>query len=170
MRLFVRGLLVVVIALITSMWIYGLFFASKQVVNKFEDTQWAVRAQARCLIAEQQRIELADYRLVDNLGSDAIAQRASLVDKATDTIESFVEEFRKSLPSDPKGIAIVTLWLDDYEIYIADRRSFADDLRNGINLQFSETPIKGLPISEKISTFAADNRMSNCKPPLDLSI
>ncbi|GBL21720.1 hypothetical protein EMGBS4_17800 [Acidimicrobiaceae bacterium] len=170
MRLFVRGLLVVVIALITSMWVYGLFFASKQVVNKFEDTQWAVRAQARCLIAEQQRIELADYRLVDNLGSDAIAQRASLVDKATDTIESFVEEFRKSLPSDPKGIAIVTLWLDDYEIYIADRRSFADDLRNGINLQFSETPIKGLPISEKISTFAADNRMSNCKPPLDLSI
>lgn len=158
------------IALITSMWVYGLFFASKQVVNKFEDTQWAVRAQARCLIAEQQRIELADYRLVDNLGSDAIAQRASLVDKATDTIESFVEEFRKSLPSDPKGIAIVTLWLDDYEIYIADRRSFADDLRNGINLQFSETPIKGLPISEKISTFAADNRMSNCKPPLDLSI
>lgn len=152
------------------MWVYGLFFASKQVVNKFEDTQWAVRAQARCLIAEQQRIELADYRLVDNLGSDAIAQRASLVDKATDTIESFVEEFRKSLPSDPKGIAIVTLWLDDYEIYIADRRSFADDLRNGINLQFSETPIKGLPISEKISTFAADNRMSNCKPPLDLSI
>ena len=170
MRLFVRGLLVVVIALITSMWVYGLFFASKQVVNKFEDTQWAVRAQARCLIAEQQRIELADYRLVDNLGTDAIAQRASLVDKATDTIESFVEEFRKSLPSDPKGIAIVTLWLDDYEIYIADRRSFADDLRNGINLQFSETPIKGLPISEKISTFAADNRMSNCKPPLDLSI
>lgn len=170
MRLFVRGLLVVVIALITSMWVYGLFFASKQVVNKFEDTQWAVRAQARCLIAEQQRIELADYRLVDNLGSDAIAQRASIVDKATDTIESFVEEFRKSLPSDPKGIAIVTLWLDDYEIYIADRRSFADDLRNGINLQFSETPIKGLPISEKISTFAADNRMSNCKPPLDLSI
>lgn len=152
------------------MWVYGLFFASKQVVNKFEDTQWAVRAQARCLIAEQQRIELADYRLVDNLGSDAIAQRASIVDKATDTIESFVEEFRKSLPSDPKGIAIVTLWLDDYEIYIADRRSFADDLRNGINLQFSETPIKGLPISEKISTFAADNRMSNCKPPLDLSI
>jgi hypothetical protein len=73
-------------------------------------------------------------------------------------------------PSDEKGISIVGLWLDDYEIYIADRRSFADDLRAGINLQFSETPIKGLPISEKIATFAADNEMSFCKPPLDLSI
>ena len=81
-----------------------------------------------------------------------------------------MKEFRASLPKDAKGIAIVGLWLDDYEIYIADRRSFADDLRNDINLQFSETPIKGLPISEKISTFAADNQMSNCKPPLDLYI
>ena len=152
------------------MWIYGLFFASKEAVNKFEDRQWAQEAQARCLIAEQQRLDLADYRLVDDLGVDAISQRAEIVDKATDTIESFVKEFRLNPPSDEKGISIVGFWLDDYEIYIADRRSFADDLRAGINLQFSETPIKGLPISEKIATFAADNEMSFCKPPLDLSI
>ena len=170
MKIFVRGLLTVVIASIIAMWIYGLFFASKQAVNKFDDRLWAEKAQARCLIAEQQRVELADYRIVDDLGADAISDRAMIVDKATDTIESFVNEFRASLPTDAKGIAIVGLWLDDYEIYIADRRSFADDLRNGINLQFSETAIKGLPISEKIATFAADNEMSYCKPPLDLSI
>jgi hypothetical protein len=169
-KIFVRGLLTVVIASIIAMWIYGLFFASKQAVNKFDDRLWAEKAQARCLIAEQQRVELADYRIVDDLGADAISDRAMIVDKATDTIESFVNEFRASLPTDAKGIAIVGLWLDDYEIYIADRRSFADDLRNGINLQFSETAIKGLPISEKIATFAADNEMSYCKPPLDLSI
>ena len=170
MKLFFRTLLITVVALIIAMWIYGLFFASKQAINKFDDRQWAQAAQARCLISEQQRIVLADYRLVDDLGVDALSQRAALVDKATDTIESFVDEFRASLPKDPKGIEIVGLWLDDYEIYIADRRSFADDLRNGINLRFSETPLKGLPISEKISTFAADNQMSNCKAPLDLSI
>ena len=165
-----RGLLTVVIASICAMWIYGLFFASKQAVNKFDDRIWSEKAQSRCLIAEQQRVELADYRIVDDLGADAIAERAMIVDKATDTIESFVKEFRVNLPTDAKGIAIVGLWLDDYEIYIADRRSFADDLRNDINLQFSETAIKGLPISEKIATFAADNEMSFCKPPLDLSI
>ena len=99
-----------------------------------------------------------------------MTKRAEIVDKATDTIESFVKEFRTRLPTDAKGIAIVGLWLDDYEIYIADRRAFAENLRNGINLQFSETPINSLPISEKISTFAAENEMSNCKPPLDLSI
>ena len=36
--------------------------------------------------------------------------------------------------------------------------------------EVAETPIAGLPISEKIATFAADNEMSFCKPPIDLSI
>lgn len=152
------------------MWIYGLFFASKESINKFNDRQWAQNAQARCLVAVQQRLDLADYRLVDDLGADAFTQRAAIVDRATDTIASFVNEFRLTLPTDAKGIELVGRWLDDYEIYISDRRSFANDLRNGLNLQFSETPLKGLPLSEKIATFAADNEMSNCKPPRDLSI
>lgn len=152
------------------MWIYGLFFASKESINKFNDRQWAQNAQARCLIAAQQRLDFADYRLVDDLGTDALTQRAVIVDKATDTIASFVNEFRHSLPADAKGVELVGRWLDDYEIYISDRRSFANDLRDGLNLQFSETPLKGLPLSEKIATFAEDNQMSYCKPPRDLSI
>ncbi len=170
MKYFVRGVLGLVVALITAMWVYGLFFASRQAVNKFDDQAWVQKAQARCLIAEQQRIALADYRIVDDLGSDATVKRAEIIDSATDTIESFVVEFRANLPRDAKGKAIVGLWLDDYEIYIADRRSFADDLRSGVNLQFSETPVDGLPLSEKIATFAAENEITNCKPPLDLSI
>jgi hypothetical protein len=122
------------------------------------------------LIAEVDRKALADYRVVDDLGATALAERAAIIDRATDTIEDFVKEFRVDLPSDPKGKAIVSLWLDDYEIYISDRRSFTDDLRNGINKRFAETPLQGLPISEKIATFAADNEMSYCKPPIDLSL
>ena len=156
--------------MIFAMWIYGLFFASKESVNKFGDRRWAQNAQTRCLVAAQQRLGLADYRLVDELGVDALRQRAVIVDKATDTLASFVNEFRLTLPTDAKGIELVGRWLEDYETYISDRRSFAEDLRNGLNLQFSETPLKGLPLSEKIATFAADNEMSNCRPPRDLSI
>ena len=116
------------------------------------------------------RKALADYRIVNDLGATALAERAAIIDRATDTIEDFVKEFRVDLPSDPKGKAIVSLWLDDYQIYIADRRTFTDDLRNGINKRFAETPLQGLPISEKIATFAADNEMSYCKPPIDLSL
>ncbi|MFM8521274.1 MAG: hypothetical protein ACKOBK_04075, partial [Acidimicrobiaceae bacterium] len=108
--------------------------------------------------------------VVDSLGKDALVERADLIDLATDTIENFVKEFRQTLPSDPKGRELVGLWLDDYEIYISDRREYSNNLRAGINEQFAETPIEGLPISEKIATFAADNEMSYCKPPIDLSI
>lgn len=170
MKYFLRSVLIVTISFIVAMWIYGLFFASKEAINKFGDRQWAVDAQARCLIAEKERVALADYRVVNSLGSDALAERARIVDLATDTIEKFVKEFRLDPPRDAKGIELIGLWLDDYEIYIADRRSFASELRSGVNLQFAETPLKGLPISEKIATFAADNEMSNCKPPIDLSV
>jgi len=155
MKVILRTVLTITISLIVVMWVYGLFFASKQAVNKFDDRNWATKAQARCLIAEVDHKALADYRVVDDLGA---------------TIEDFVKEFRVDLPSDPKGKAIVSLWLDDYEIYISDRRSFTDDLRSGVNKRFAETPLQGLPISEKIATFAADNEMSYCKPPIDLSL
>lgn len=159
-----------IVALIVIMWIYALFFASKESVNKFADRSWAQRAQARCFVAIEERRLLADYRIVANLGPSALNDRAALIDRATDTIDRFVAEFRVALPSDPKGIALVGLWLDDYETYIRDRRNFASDLRAGINQQFAETPLNGLPLSEKIATFAADNEMSNCKPPIDLSL
>ena len=170
MKYILRIFLTTTVALIVVMWIYALFFASKDSINKFEDREWAAGAQARCLLAKEERKQLSDYRIVDQLGLDALKERADLIDIATDTIERFVAEFRTSLPRDPKGIEIVGLWLDDYEIYIADRRDFANDLRIGVDEQFAETPIDGLPISEKIATFAADNEMSFCKPPIDLSI
>lgn len=165
-----RTFLATTVVLIVVMWVYALFFASKDSINKFGDRDWAATAQARCLIAREERKQLSDYRIVNELGVDILKERADLIDRATDTIERFVLEFRASLPSDPKGTEIVGLWLDDYEIYIADRRDFANDLRIGVNKQFAETPLNGLPISEKIATFAADNEMSFCKPPIDLSI
>lgn len=170
MKFVARIVLSVTISLIVVMWVYALFFASKESVNKFADRAWAQRAQARCLIAEQTRKNLADYRIVSTLGPDALKERADIIDLSTDTMQDFVSEFRMSLPTDAKGFELVGLWLDDYEIYIADRREFTNDLRLGIDKKFAETPIKGLPISEKIATFAADNEMSNCKPPIDLSI
>lgn len=169
-RYILRTFLATTITLIVVMWIYAFFFASKVSINKFEDRDWAVAAQARCLISQIERQKLTDYRIVNDLGAQAFKERAALIDRATDTIARFVFEFRKSLPTDAKGIELVGLWLDDYEIYIADRRAYANDLRIGVNNPFAETPIDGLPISEKLATFAADNEMSFCKPPIDLSI
>ncbi|NBU06381.1 MAG: hypothetical protein EBT38_01545 [Acidimicrobiia bacterium] len=163
-------ILSVVCAAIAAMWVYALFFASKEAVNKIGDEAWTQRADARCLVAKNERLALADYRLIDEAGPQALAGRATLVDRATDTIERMLQDIRETPPNDEKGQALIPLWIADYDTYVADRRAYAERLRAGDNSPFSETTTEGLPLSEKIATFAGDNRMKNCAPPIDLSV
>ena len=158
------------IAGLVAMWIYAFGFASKESVNKIDDQTWTLRAEAICKQAMDQRLKLADLRQISDAGVNALSDRADLVDKATDTLEDAIAEISKVAPSDAKGKAIVPLWIADYKTLIKDRRDYATLLRTGVNEPFSESMFEGLPISEKISTFAADNRMTSCKVPMDLSI
>lgn len=152
------------------MWIYALFFASKEAVNKIGDVEWTQRAEKRCLIAKQERILLADYRLITDPGTGGLVQRAVLVDKATDSLENMIQDLKRDLPSDEKGRAIIPMWIGEYEIYISDRRDYSNQLRTGDNSPFSESNFEGLPLSERLATFAGDNRMASCAPPIDLSV
>ena len=73
-------------------------------------------------------------------------------------------------PGDAKGRALIPLWEADYRTYIEDRRAFSKSLREGgENVPFYETEAGGIPISEKLETFAADNHMASCAPPRDLT-
>ena len=152
------------------MWIYGLFFASKEVVNRVNDDQWRAQSEEICRVAEHERELLIDLRLVGESGPNALAERADLVDLATDTLENAVNSIAKLPVADAKGAAIVPLWLADYRIYIADRRSYTALLRNGVNEPFAESPVDQIPLSEKLSTFASENQLTSCKPPIDLSV
>lgn len=167
---FIKPLLVVICAGIALMWIYGFFFASKESVNRIGDRAWQQYAEQRCAKAELERIDLADMRKVNEVGPEALRERATIVDKATDTLERALDDISSRQVVDAKGQAIVPLWLADYRTYIQDRREYADDLRAGINEPFAETKADGIPISEKISTFAADNLMKSCAAPIDLSV
>jgi hypothetical protein len=152
------------------MWIYAFGFASKESVNKINDQAWTVRAEKICSQAETQRLALTDLRQISDAGENALTERAATIDKATDTLEDAVNAISAVEPTDSKGKAIVPLWISDYRQLIVDRRDYANQLRAGENVPFSETMVEGLPVSEKISTFAVDNRMSSCKVPMDLSI
>ena len=68
-------------------------------------------------------------------------------------------------PNDDKGADLVPLWEHDYRTHIADRRRFADELREGDNVAFTETAVDRIPLSDKLSVFAADNEMPSCAPP-----
>jgi hypothetical protein len=158
------------ISLLGMMWVYALFFASKESVNQIGDQAWQQRAESICNETAVARKELADYRLITEMGPDALSERADIVDKATAMLIDMLNQLAASTPTDAKGAELVPLWIADYRTYIADRNAYSQMLRSGYNNAFAETMIEGLPLSEKIATFAADNYMVSCKPPRDLSV
>lgn len=170
MRRLLKPFLIVICALIGAMWVYALFFASKVAVNKIDDKSWKAAAEKICFVSEKERLALIDLRKVKDSGANALTERAQIIDKATDSLERAVNSLAALSVSDSKGQALVPLWLADYRTHISDRRAYADDLRAGVNEPFSETVTEGLPISEKIATFAADNAAPSCAPPIDLSV
>jgi hypothetical protein len=164
-----RFVIMAVVVLFAAFWIWALFFASKEAVNKIGDSAWSARAEQICTAAKAERMQLADLRRVDPKDPASLVERAGIVDKATDIVEHMVDDLAAVTPSDPKGQALVPLWEHDYRTYIEDRREFAATLRAGKNNPFAETAVDGIPISDKLSVFAGDNRMPECAPPVDLA-
>ena len=147
------------VALLLVFWVWALFFATKESINKIEDTSWAVRAEAICVDYDIQLRALEAQRIAD------LGGRADLVDESTDLLGRMLDDIVAVTPSDEKGQAIVPDWEDDYRILLADRYRYADQLRSGQNVPFTETAVGGVPITERIEKFTLDNEMPTCAPP-----
>lgn len=152
-------LLVTVIVGFIAFWVWALFFASKEAVNKIEDRAWAERAETICADYDTQIRALEAQRSAD------LDVRAGLVVQSTDLLSAMLDEVVAIEPTDAKGQAIVPAWEDEYRTLIQDRYRYAQQLRDGNNVPFTETAIKGIPITERIETFAGDNEMPSCAPP-----
>ena len=165
-----RAIALIGFGVFATFWIWALFFASKEGVNRIEDRAWVESAQSICETAADERTALANYTRLDEGGAELIRQRADIVDEATDTLERMLNSLEALPLTGEKGQAIIPLWIDEYRTYLGDRRNYAAQLReSGENLPFYETANQ-IPISERLATFAADNEMPACKPPLDLDI
>jgi hypothetical protein len=161
------GLTMVIVAMI-AMWTYAFFFSPRESINKIGDAQWAALAEAECVTAKKALFALADFRLIGNEAD--LVERAAIVRTANDILTEMIDAIESRLPDDVKGQAIVPLWIADYRTHLVDREAYASALESGANPPFAETQVDGLPISEKIATFANDNRMPTCAPPRDLSV
>lgn len=154
-----------------AMWIYAFFLAPREARNRVGDRAWAARAEQRCAVEVLIRASLADFRSIEDVGVDALRQRADIVDEATDGLATMVADIAAYRVGDAKGAAIVPLWIADWQRHVEDRRAYSVALREGRNEPFAETRTdEGLPLSEKIATFAQENEMPSCRPPRDLSV
>lgn len=169
-RTLARAALLVGLLGFAAFWIWALFFASKVPVNRIEDTAWQQRAEQICTAADERRIGLADFRTMEEATPELVREKADIVDAATGIIEQMLDDVVAQPPTDDKGLDLVPLWEADYRTYLEDRRAFSESLReSGENVPFYETEAGGIPISEKLETFAADNHMPACAPPRDLT-
>ena len=160
-----RILLGLVVAVFAAFWVWALFFASKEAVNKIGDRAWAERAEEICAAAEAERLELASDVEFDPDDRRLLLAHADIVDEATDILETMVDDVVAVPPTDDKGANVVPQWESDYRTFIEDRRAYTDRLRAGNTDPFTETARNGIPISDKIEQFAGDNEMPSCAPP-----
>jgi hypothetical protein len=163
-----RYVVVLVLVLLAAFWIWALFFASKEAINRIEDRAWAERAETICAAAQVEREGLADYRELDGDDAAMLAERAELLDRATAIVEAMLDDVVAVAPDDAKGQEIVPLWEADYRAYLEDRREYSDRLRAGEDVPFTETAVDSIPISDKLEVFAGDNEMPSCAPPRDM--
>ncbi len=154
-----RVLLWVAVVGLLVFWIWALFFASKESVNKIEDRDWAARAEAICVRTD------TELRALDDQASPDLAVRADLVVESTDLLSAMLDDLVAVTPSDEKGQAIVPEWEADYRVLLEDRYRYAERLRGGENVAFTETAVDGVPITERIEKFTLDNEMPTCAPP-----
>lgn len=146
-------------AAFAAFWFWALFLVDKTAVNKIDDREWAARAEEICAPVK------ASVRQLDLERTSDLDGRAELVDRSTDMLAGMLDELEEVEPADEKGRAIVPDWIADYRTLLDDRYAYAERLRAGEDGPFSETPVQGVPITERIETFAGDNEMPSCAPP-----
>ncbi len=158
-----RIAVLVAIALIAVMWIYGFVFAGRKAVAKVQDRAWAQRAQIICTKRNQVIDDTAKATVAT---SDGSPQDVGLsVKETTDYVETALDDIVSQKPSSAVDQKLVLAWEKLYRTYISDRRAAQAQLAAGKKVELNETMLNGSPISETIADFTSVNQMDACAVP-----
>jgi len=152
---------------LTIFWIWA--FANRDSVahpDEFDDPVFVVAAEALC--ADRQAV-IAGFPLAT--AAEGAIERGLLVEQGTEQLARMVAELRSlPLPADPKGADGVGRWLTDYEIYLEDRRAYAEILATGDDPPFliSASASEAARVTDLLTTYAEVNEMSSCAPSGDV--
>lgn len=170
-RTWVKVLLAVGVLAMFGMWGYALWFAPDGGAYQIRDAGWAPKARAICAAARTEREALADTEggRITNPTPEQMAQRADLVDRATDILEQMLDDIVAIPVADENDTLRLSIFEENYRIIIADRRRYTERLRAGDNSEYNETVVAGGPVSNVVTDFTAgvkSNQIPECSPPL----
>ena len=169
-RTWVRVLLVIVCALIATMWVYAFVFAPRKGVYFVTDKTWRASADQICAKAEQQRLALVDTSggYIAHPTNEQMLQRADIVDRATDTIERMVDDVAALPLASSDDRTRVGVFVKYYRVIIDDRRKYTARLRSFDLEPYRETVVNGGPVTNVVIDFTTGNAIQHCMPPGEL--
>lgn len=162
-----RVAVVVTVLVIAGFWIWVFSGAPrKKNPDYLADRAFAERTQQRCERTDQSLRSLP--RAED---ARSATERADVVDRATDDLQAMVDRIAADQADNPSDDRIVDLWLDDWRIYLQNRREYATALRRDETARFlvDEKPRANDSYDLVIENFADINDIPECAPPLDVS-
>ena len=174
-------------------WLGGLFVVGSFVFWAWAFSPWA-RTENPGRLDDRSFVEWADERcarthaVINSLPTARQAasrtERADQVDLGTNEVEALVADLRlragTSLPAvtegkGPPDTDLVGAWLDDWAVYISDRRSHSERLRTADadtpdrELRFLLVDLtEGSTYTERMDGFARLNNMDSCQVPGDI--
>ena len=163
------GMLVFLLLIVFWIWV----FSNRNSIahpDEFDDPVFAVAAEAIC--APRQ---LAIAALQNPSAASGPEERSISVAQGTAELEQMLIELAAlPLPTDPKGADGVGKWLEDYELFLDDRRAWEQILSEGrdeifvVSATNSAVADDGVRVTNLLRTFAEVNNMPSCAPSADV--
>lgn len=152
------------IVTMAAMWGYALLWPH-EVPGRLDDTSFPMDAEPVC---HRYRVQLDG--LPRSISVRTPEERGDLVDQGTSILAAMVDELRGLIPTADPPRSMVTEWLADWEIYLEDRRDYAQRLRGDANARFyvTQSDRDDKQITQAVDRFAAVNAMPSCGIPDDV--
>lgn len=149
--------------------------------DRIPDREFPVAAEAQC--AESlERIDVISAGVFD---LNEPFERAAIVDEATTELDALVERLDAEADAIYADLAVgvsdngrlddldewrtvIDRWLDDWRIYLGDRRDHAERLRTEGDVELLLSLVGNIDVAERLTGFARVNDMSSCEVPGDL--
>ncbi|MCP5024683.1 MAG: hypothetical protein GY929_00200 [Actinomycetia bacterium] len=155
-----------IVGLLAIMWTLAFSgWRDPGTIDKLDDPAFARAAQGVC---EAARNDLDALPGAPDATSPA--DRGAVIQVATDRLEAMVAELRTLVPVGTDDGAAITRWLEDWDLYLGDRRGHETELLAGNDVRFTvSATANGAQVTKSLDRFAeVANPMRSCATPGDL--
>jgi len=161
-------LLVVIVLAIAAMWVYAFVFAPRDGVNPVRDKAWSDAAETRCALASDQLAPLVfRTKITEENKAEDLPAFVAVLDRSYSIIHSMLDDVERLPRASEKAQALIPQWMADYRVWEKDLKEWIEQLRAGTIVKFGVAVTDtGIPVNERINTFATENRILSCSTDL----